>query len=55
MTTKLKPASLEVEEAFVLDSLRRLQTPEVRYIFTLMVDLLSQGLAAGPREGNAKK
>lgn len=52
--SKLKPADIAVEEAFVLESLRRLKTAEVRYIFTQMVDILSEGLAAQPKERKAK-
>lgn len=36
----------EVEEQFLLHALRRLRTPEQRYVFTLMADLMSLGLAA---------
>ena len=42
-----KPISpAQVEEQFLLVALRRLESPEQRYIFTLMADLISQGLAA---------
>ncbi len=40
----------QVEEQFLLAALRRLQSPEQRYIFTLMADLISHGLAAQDRK-----
>jgi hypothetical protein len=47
MSTHTKNVSAkEVEEQFLLHALHRLRTPEQRYIFTLMADLLSLGLAA---------
>jgi hypothetical protein len=42
--TEISPK--EVEERFLLQSLERLNTPEQRYIFTLIADLISMGLAA---------
>lgn len=36
----------DVEEQFLLHALHRLRTPEQRYVFTLMADLMSLGLAA---------
>jgi hypothetical protein len=41
-----KPSTAEIEERFLLQSLRRLSNPEQRYIFTLIVDLISLGLAS---------
>lgn len=38
--------AVEVEERFLLQALHRLRTEEQRYVFTLMADLLSQGLVA---------
>jgi len=35
----------EVEERFLLQALHRLRTPEQRYVFTLLADLISQGMA----------
>jgi len=53
---KSKHPNEEVEEAFLLESLRRLHKPEVRYIFTLMADVLSHGLAAqAEKRGKEKK
>lgn len=46
MKSTVKHASVDVEEAFLLESLRRLHKPQVRYIFTLMADVLSHGLVA---------
>lgn len=43
--------SAEVEERFLLQALHRLRTPEQRYIFTLMADLISQGMLS---QDNAK-
>ena len=45
---KSKPSisTAEVEERFLLQALRRLRTPEQRYIFTLMADLMSHGMLA---------
>jgi hypothetical protein len=40
------PAQTEVEERFLLQALHRLRTPEQRYVFTLMADLISQGMVA---------
>ena len=40
------PTSVEVEERFLLQALHRLRTAEQRYVFTLMADLISQGMAA---------
>lgn len=42
-TSTINP-SAEVEELFLLQALHRLRTPEQRYIFTLMADLISQGM-----------
>ena len=42
-------SATEVEERFLLQSLRRLRTPEQRYVFTLMADLISQGMMADAR------
>ncbi len=42
----IKHSQSEVEERFLLHALRRLHTPEQRYVFTLMADLLSLGLAS---------
>jgi hypothetical protein len=41
-----KPSASEIEERFLLQSLRRLSNPEQRYFFTLIADLISTGLAA---------
>ena len=41
-----KKSAASEEEHFLLQSLRRLQHPDQRYLFTLMVDLLSMGLAS---------
>jgi hypothetical protein len=38
-------AAIEVEERFLLQALHRLRTAEQRYVFTLMADLISHGLA----------
>jgi hypothetical protein len=38
-------AAIEVEERFLLQALHRLRTAEQRYVFTLMADLISQGMA----------
>ncbi|HUO99776.1 MAG TPA: hypothetical protein VMU01_13975 [Rhizomicrobium sp.] len=49
-----KKAAASVEERFLLQCLNRLNDPDQRYIFTLLVDLISQGLAAsknGARRG----
>jgi hypothetical protein len=45
--------SVEVEERFLLQALHRLRTPEQRYIFTLMADLLSHGMAAQGGQSDA--
>ncbi len=42
----------EVDEKFLLQALRRLPTPEQRYVFTLMADLISHGLAAPKGESS---
>jgi hypothetical protein len=39
-------SAVEVEERFLLQALHRLRTEEQRYVFTLMADLLSQGMLA---------
>lgn len=41
-----KPSAVEIEERFLLQSLRRLSNPEQRYFFTLIADLISLGLAS---------
>jgi hypothetical protein len=41
-----KTLANQAEERFLLQSLQRLHTPELRYVFTLMADLLSAGLAS---------
>lgn len=48
MTTKRNTTTPEtdVEERFLMQALQRLRTQEQRYIFTLMADLISQGMAA---------
>lgn len=47
--------SMTVEEQFLLQSLHRLPTPELRYAFTMMADLISHGLAAEVKERKARK
>ena len=42
----LNNTAVEVEERFLLQALHRLRTEEQRYVFTLMADLLSQGMVA---------
>lgn len=49
--SKTTPPS-QVEEEFLLAALRRLKTAEQRYIFTLMADLISHGLAAQKSVGS---
>jgi hypothetical protein len=44
--TTPRPSNAEIEEAFLLQTLRRLENPQQRYIFTLIVDLISAGMAA---------
>jgi len=55
MTTKRNTttAQTDVEERFLLQALERLRTQEQRYIFTLMADLISQGMAA--QDGGRKR
>jgi len=36
----------EMDEHFLLQSLNRLKSSQQRYIFTLIADLISQGMAA---------
>ena len=43
---KPRNGTKSAEERFLLQSLRRLRNPDQRYIFTLLVDLISHGLAA---------
>lgn len=47
----------EVEERFLLQALHRLRTPEQRYFFTLIADLISQGMIAsgGPSVTTASR
>jgi hypothetical protein len=45
-TKKLVPSA---EERFLMQSLRRLRNADQRYIFTLIADLISLGLAASGR------
>ena len=44
-------SATEVEERFLLQALRRLRTPEQRYVFTLMADLISHGMLADAESG----
>ena len=44
-------SAAEVEERFLLQALRRLRTPEQRYVFTLMADLISHGMLADAEAG----
>jgi len=54
MTTLSKTFSpSQVEEQFLLEALRRLKTAEQRYIFTLMADLISHGLALQKAASNS--
>jgi len=47
MTTRTrKKSAASTEEQFLLQCLNRLPNPNQRYIFTLIVDLISHGLAA---------
>ncbi len=41
-----KITNKEIEERFLLHALQRLRSPEQRYVFTLMADLISIGLAS---------
>jgi len=41
-----KSSPNEIEERFLLQSLHRLRNPNQRYIFTMIADLISLGLAA---------
>lgn len=43
-----KTTNKEIEERFLLHALQRLHSPEQRYVFTLMADLISIGLASHP-------
>ena len=46
-------STAEVEERFLLQALRRLRTPEQRYVFTLMADLISHGMLADAKTGRS--
>jgi hypothetical protein len=48
-------STAEVEERFLLQALRRLRTPEQRYVFTLMADLMSHGMLADAATGRSDK
>ena len=48
-------SATEVEERFLLQALRRLRTPEQRYVFTLMADLMSHGMLADAETGRSGK
>ncbi len=48
-------STAEVEESFLLQALRRLRTPEQRYVFTLMADLISHGMLADAETGRGGK
>ena len=48
-------SAAEVEERFLLQALRRLRTPEQRYVFTLMADLISHGMLADAKAGRNVK
>jgi len=50
-----KKSAASAEERFLLQSLRRLRTAEQRYMFTLIVDLVSAGLAATESRAKRKK
>jgi len=52
-TRNEKKSAASAEERFLLQSLRRLHSSGQRYIFTLIVDLISHGLAA--TKSRAKK
>jgi hypothetical protein len=45
-----KKSAASAEERFLLQSLRRLNNPDQRYLFTLLVDLISTGLAASANQ-----
>jgi len=45
-----KNSPKEIEERFLLQSLHRLRSPNQRYIFTMIADLISLGLAASKAE-----
>jgi hypothetical protein len=47
-------AEVAVEERFLLQALHRLRTPEQRYVFTLMADLISQGMLAQTSTSNGE-
>jgi hypothetical protein len=48
-----KTTTKEIEERFLLHALQRLRTPEQRYVFTLMADLISVGLASAAEKKTA--
>jgi hypothetical protein len=50
VTRTEKKSAASVEERFLLQCLHRLNDENQRYLFTLMVDLLSQGLAASHKK-----
>ena len=51
-----KKSATSEEKRFVLHSLHRLKNADQRYLFTLMVDVISIGLAAAQsRKKSAKK
>lgn len=41
-----KTSQAEIDRRFLLQSLNRLKDPDQRYMFTLIADLVSRGLAA---------
>jgi hypothetical protein len=45
-----KSTPKEIEERFLLQSLRRLRNPNQRYVFTMIADLISLGLASAKNE-----
>jgi hypothetical protein len=45
-----KSTPKEIEERFLLQSLRRLRNPNQRYVFTMIADLISLGLAVSKNE-----
>lgn len=48
MSKRAAKTTNEIEERFLLHALQRLRSPEQRYVFTLMADLISIGLASHP-------
>jgi len=50
-TSTYVKAAASTEERFLLECLRRLHSPDQRYLFTLIADLVSVGLASTKRQG----